>query len=517
MANYPLLSRIDVFIMGLFSRKKNDSAAPKTGQIDRRVKCTLLKHKTGFYKHAPKDENGVPSASRMYLNTNPPTPCPEIEQNSIFDAGFEDVERYDSRQPLESRKETHTFNKICDSRGAGLAAVRPACGSPDYTLIKFWLDKCDKGRERCRSDGNIEKLKIIALIDVRNRRLVPYKAGLRYLALSYTWSGVKSHERVQSSELPTNISKTIPHAMPFLWADAVCINQKVPGKQKAQLPLTDYIYEQAFATIVALGATAALQIPVLQGLKTVRNAQLVVEFGPVKLLSRCPSLKSQIQHSKWSTRGWTFQEWLFSRRCIFFSQHQVYFHCNTMFCTEDSPEETILALLDDPKHFQRFNYRMYDIELIRSHIISDTRMKRELKRGGTMHLFRWYLSMYVFREISYDEDAIAAFGALLARLERDIVPEGFAYRIPKSAFIDGLLWSPRGNISKREHGGFPSWTCAAWKFEGAGTSYDFVDREKDHRVCPPLSILLGKDHLDDEAPSAQAATRLTGLGIELQD
>jgi hypothetical protein len=40
------------------------------------------------------------------------------------------------------------------------------------------------------------------------------------------------------------------------------------------------------------------------------------------------TLKQQISASKWVTRAWTYQEAILSPRCIYFTQHQVYFECN---------------------------------------------------------------------------------------------------------------------------------------------------------------------------------------------
>ncbi|KAF1979321.1 HET-domain-containing protein, partial [Bimuria novae-zelandiae CBS 107.79] len=207
-----------------------------------------------------------------------------------------------------------------------------------------WIGKCNKEHKQCVVERAIAKLKAITLIDVRNQRLIHYKPGLQYVALSYVWGrGVVIPKRKpgRPSDLPDNISRTVIHAMfvadkigiPFLWADAVCINQHDAKEKKQQFPLMDYIYEQAFATIVSLGDNATVGLPGVDNGPS-RYPQVAAEFGSLKLLSRCPKLESEIQNSKWSTRGWTYQEGLFSRRCIFFSQHQVYFHCNGMLCTE---------------------------------------------------------------------------------------------------------------------------------------------------------------------------------------
>ncbi|OAG06466.1 HET-domain-containing protein [Paraphaeosphaeria sporulosa] len=231
---------------------------------------------------------------------------------------------------MNLEKPLYTFNAICGAKG-DKNALRIVGPCPDYALIRSWLGQCNKEHRECQILGSTENLKIITLIDVQNQRLVRYKPGLQYVALSYVWGGAPVPERIPGRpfELPNNISKTINHAMvvaenigiPFLWADAVCIDQDKVEEKNQQLPLMNYIYEHASATIIALGDHANFGLPGVQG-GPERLMQLVAEFGPLQLMARNPLLSSQIQSSAWSKRGWTYQEGLFSRRCIYFSQHQ---------------------------------------------------------------------------------------------------------------------------------------------------------------------------------------------------
>ncbi|KAK4223990.1 hypothetical protein QBC38DRAFT_486473, partial [Podospora fimiseda] len=41
-----------------------------------------------------------------------------------------------------------------------------------------------------------------------------------------------------------------------------------------------------------------------------------------------------LQKSTWSTRGWTYQEGFLSQRRLIFTDHQVSFLCNQMYCCE---------------------------------------------------------------------------------------------------------------------------------------------------------------------------------------
>ncbi|KAJ4360838.1 uncharacterized protein N0V89_001405 [Didymosphaeria variabile] len=273
----------------------------------------------------------------------------------------------------------------------------------------------------------------------------------------------------------------------------------------------DYIYEQAFATIVALGENANVGLPGVDGGPR-RHPQLVAEFGPVRLLSRCPTLSSQINDSVWLSRGWTYQEGLFSRRCLFFSEHQVYFHCNNMLCTEDSPSAVYVSAVTDPKNMAKENpYWNADRNYIRSNTLWTGKL------AGSIYTYVEYLGQYVCRDVSYDSDAVNAFGAVLSRLQRDSFPNGFVHGIPRDTFREGLLWSAAGNISRRASGGFPSWTWAAWKTGKSGITYGPVAAANDDQsstiVPHPLSISLGQNNL---YRSQTTNMRLSDSGLELQ-
>lgn len=441
-----------------------------------------------------------------------------------------DVERYDSRdnRNQNERKPTHTLGRIYGADFKKPDAVRAVGPSPDYALIRSWLKDCNKEHRQCIADGSTDKLKSITLIDVRNQRLVSYKPGLQYVALSYVWGrGVPIPKRIpgQPSSLPNNISKTIRHAMvvadnievPFLWADAVCINQHSPQEKEQQLPLMDYIYEQAFATVVSLGDSANIGISGLEG-GPPRHPQLAVEFGPQKFLARCPTLQSEVRNSTWSTRGWTYQEGLFSRRCIFFTQHQVYFHCNGVVCTEDSPKVT---RIEEPKDgrwpsAKDNGYRTPDVRFVQESSLSRSHMEMILQKQGIMPLYAEFLRHYIHRAVSFDKDAINAFGAVLARFKRDYLPKGFLYGLPQECFADSLLWSAYRVSRRRDEKGhlvFPSWSWAGWKPGNGGSIHYNLMYSEGTPVNMPLQIVHERVQLRIARPTTAKAL---GLGLELQ-
>ncbi|KAF2810470.1 HET-domain-containing protein [Mytilinidion resinicola] len=130
--------------------------------------------------------------------------------------------------------------------------------------------------------------------------------------------------------LPQNIPDIISDAITaakalgykWLWVDKYCIDQNDPGDKHHQINQMDAIYAGADLTIVAaLGDR-------LPGVgKTPRKRQPVVRIGNTAVVSSMGHPHETIRSSKWSTRGWTYQEAVLSLRCLVFTDEQLYFEC----------------------------------------------------------------------------------------------------------------------------------------------------------------------------------------------
>jgi hypothetical protein len=62
----------------------------------------------------------------------------------------------------------------------------------------------------------------------------------------------------------------------------------------------------------------------------VRPRQPKAKIGDTVLLSTLRAPRRHIQNSVWSTRCWTYQEGVLSRRRLVFTKEQVYFECGGM-------------------------------------------------------------------------------------------------------------------------------------------------------------------------------------------
>ena len=68
--------------------------------------------------------------------------------------------------------------------------------------------------------------------------------------------------------------------------------------------------------------------------ETSRTPQATASLNRLCVISTITDPHASIRSSRWASRGWTFQEAVLSRRCLFFTDQQMYFECNSMSCFE---------------------------------------------------------------------------------------------------------------------------------------------------------------------------------------
>ncbi|KAF2670207.1 HET-domain-containing protein, partial [Microthyrium microscopicum] len=210
----------------------------------------------------------------------------------------------------------------------------------NFEQIKSWLTNCDTGHgSRCGSATKPPDLSPTwRFIDCQTRQLVDLPAGSEYFALSYVWGDTSVDEvdatELQSNKLPPRTAQVIEDSIVvvlklqvrYLWVDKYCIHQWNTDEKHRQIQNMNSIYEGAIATIVAAaGDDASYGLPGVNGKS--RKKQPTAELGCVSLISSLPQLPIVLAETKWATRGWTYQEAILSKRCLFFTDYQVYFNC----------------------------------------------------------------------------------------------------------------------------------------------------------------------------------------------
>ncbi|TXB99882.1 hypothetical protein FocTR4_00013708 [Fusarium oxysporum f. sp. cubense] len=265
----------------------------------------------------------------------------------------------------------------------------------------------------------------------------------------------------------------------YIWVDQLCIDQTNTEDMSCQLGQTNTIYNQATVTIIAAaGESSSHGLPgVGQRPRTIPN-KFTLDGTTWKFMPK--PISYHVGDSKWSTRGWTYQEAVFSRRCVIFADNQVFYQCGCMTCAEE--------LIQDFANCERVVFPIF--ERI-SYEDSDTGIY--LPRSWR---FMTYLEAYSKRELTYDSDVLRAMEGIFrfyVQLEPSVeqycglplrwvgcqlsnLNEQNVYRIARSkhddvvgAFLWAMLWEPawsevhipKTGFAKRN--GFPTWSWSGWK------------------------------------------------------
>lgn len=373
----------------------------------------------------------------------------------------------------------------------------------DPNLVKRWLHICDTKHSGgcCRSLGDLNDIGTFApkfFIDVVDSCVVRATLDCRYVALSYVWGDTKTTKRLEhvmenSSKLQEpnslrnmDVPRTIHESMVlvkkiglrYLWVDALCIIQNDIQMSHLQISKMDQIYAKACLTIIAAsGDNAQAGLPGVHP-RTQEKRQRICQLPGCDIATLiCDGFPvSSIANSTWASRAWTMQEMLLSRRCLIFTEDQVYWVCREFtYLEEIALEDTAASLLHllpwpisarpPTEPIPHCEYYSIYLDLVRS---------------------------YQKRQLTYNADIINAFSGLTSALST-IQGDEYIWGQPQSRFAWFLAWSSAGSQS-RNHActelsnkgqpkkvPFPSWSWAAWERDGTIDHYfKDVSRGDDH-------------------------------------
>jgi hypothetical protein len=320
-------------------------------------------------------------------------------------------------------------------------------------LVASWLRICEDGHgQLCCKDPWTDLAAAIdglLLIDVTLACIVEAPTEYRYVALSYCWGDAPTlkHVKQNSAQLRklgslinASIPTTIRDAMAvtaslkerYLWVDALCIVQDDPIASQQQLSQMGEIYSHAFLTIVAAAGPRADS-----GLPGVRPGSRNVSRSSLNLDKLCLTTVidkgddfGSISQTDWSTRAWTMQEKLLSRRRLIFTKEQVYWRCRTSTWREELRLEDTTA--------QRFFMG-----------VSKPGEIDEIAFGNSeempmFELHRNLVRTYLRRQLGYHSDSLNAFNGILHILSNLRHQETFIWGLLESQFSSALNWSFRG-------------------------------------------------------------------------
>lgn len=353
----------------------------------------------------------------------------------------------------------------------------------DLGTFRKWFDYCNKNHGLlCRSTKT--ELCGTRLIDCEGQSIVEHGPGMPYVALSYVWGQPTAQRQVTSGkQLPTQLSLVIRDAMAvtqamgfrYLWVDRYCIDQNSPTVVHQQIGQMGAIYGNAEVTIIA--AAGQDENYGLSGVGINRpETQRVAQNGEVAVVWATGDPQAVIKSSHWSTRGWTFQEALLSRRRLVFTEEQAYFECSAM---------NIFESLDIPLDSLHTKDRSKSYEDLRGGIFGRNRTAEFgrfiLQKQGKGEIFSQYLSNveeYSARKLTFAKDSLDAFQGIAQQfwhrrhavhniwgLPYPTLPadreSGFAYSLSWRHIIS--CWDFSQSPHRRPQ--FPSWSWAGWEGE----------------------------------------------------
>ncbi|KAK6957356.1 hypothetical protein Daesc_000140 [Daldinia eschscholtzii] len=321
------------------------------------------------------------------------------------------------------------------------------------------------------------------LVDVQNYCVVPDQEGKEYIALSYVWGNVEQLSTTTENldllrkpgalkdpevmKLP--ISKTTSHAISltrrlkiqYLWVDTLCIVQDDHKHKQSELNNMSSIYANASLTIVAAtGNDSNSGLTGLHGISGPREINLQrFDIDTELTLFYEPDHGSTAD--TWKSRGWTYQEYAFSRRLLFFHDGFVSWQC-----LRGRQDEFIFTACGKVGRGPINNIDLHagSLNNCRSLLLKLTSSVAE----------------YNSRMLAYPQDALDAFAGVATALNAEHIG-GFISGLPILSFNRALLWqsesvmsrrlpAPRGSAAKDRDESInnvtlPSWSWCGWYSE----------------------------------------------------
>jgi Heterokaryon incompatibility protein (HET) len=354
----------------------------------------------------------------------------------------------------------------------------------DVRLFRHWMRLCS----RLHGDACSRPTWVMAEDDIPfNFRLIDVKAGCivdspvkpLYFILSYVWGPSKNDlcatkSNIDDLKKPHSLNQkllpqTILDAMnlvsdlgvKYLWVDRLCILQDDDNDKSIQIPQMDIIYSLAELTIIAASGSSAHEG--IAGLSTSRKVdQDICPISSKVALMTIP-LENKFPIYTYSSRGWTQQERILSRRVLMFTEGQAFWSCSCAdwterFCLEPSS----LGFEDSPWEVPRVLLGSYE--------------RGEFYRDFSREQYSTLPRFYALKSFTNESDALDAIAGLLRRISR-VTGDDFYWGHNLCCFFDqSLSWrkskielarrkamAPIRGVASSYYVPFPSWSWLGWK------------------------------------------------------
>lgn len=433
----------------------------------------------------------------------------------------------------------------------------------DYSLLRMWLEGCRGHHNSCRDpDMSFRHFSFIGFDRARPLRLIDTETGiirraedlttLSYACLSYVWGKIGHQETLRKSTpgwtydysgeresvpLPRCVSKTIRDAiivtkelhLRYLWVDALCIVQDDVSERYAQMAIMAQIYSHAAVCfIAAAGSNASAGLPGVSTARLLSHQSATEVSNDLWIGKSMPDMAVLLDESKWMTRGWTYQEFFFSRRCIVFTESETFWYCGVSTHRESRDEEYAGR---SENYLDLARSRAYDPANTSLTIGNWMTASSNKHKICLWEFYRVCVSEYSQRILTFHEDSVDAFRSLaqsfatLYGTHENLQPVRF--NIPEGILLAGLYWkrykTANRLVRRRKLGSllFPSWCWAAWEghitydcvpFDSATAIHPGTELEIIEPSLIPAVPALGLIHEFAHVPSdSDSGERISGL------
>ena len=158
---------------------------------------------------------------------------------------------------------------------------------------------------------------------------------------------------------------------------------------------------------------------------------------------------ASVSKSKWSSRGWTYQEKILSKRLLIFTPYQTFFQCGQATFSEDT-------ILERNSHSPVIDTTQEEGTDFRRHLSKPTLAMSPLGKYSTC------VQGYTCRDLTKQDDGLNAFQGVLNTLRSDFLGD-FHWGLPESMFDSAITWFFYNHYPERRRQEFPSWSWLGWR------------------------------------------------------
>ncbi|KAH7076709.1 heterokaryon incompatibility protein-domain-containing protein [Paraphoma chrysanthemicola] len=365
-------------------------------------------------------------------------------------------------------------------------------GHNELESISQWLSYClANHREECPQTPVRNSFEMYC-IDCKDENVILMPTNARYFALSYVWGHTPASAEDESlSNAPLVIKDamlvTLRLSFRYLWVDRYCIDQRNAMQKHRQIANMSSIYAGATLTLIAAGDTdPEVGLPGVSSCQC--NLEATLQLGPYSYVPLFGNPEVAIGRSKWSTRGWTYQEAIMSLRKLVFTSDGFYTQCNMQHSFGSShPIGGQTVIFPSQANMQRptGDYFIVEppLELAPTVVFPGSYGESHFVLKSAVEGFFDHISKYMRRQLSFESDRLNAIESVLNDFRSKKEPIFHIFGIPFKPTADltincTLFWRMQSNrVHRRPE--FPSWSWLGWQYDGE---------------IPPQPIILG--HLE---------------------